>query len=378
VRLFDSISGKWKNFQKNLFPYLEEELGTLSEKQRKLVMTLEMLDIERFVSVQYFRGRPEKDRRAIVRAFFAKAGYNMSTTRYLIDRLRSDPTLRRLCGWERRCEVPSESTFSRAFGEFTNSLLLFLLHGKLITDNMYNQLIGHISRDSTDIAAREKPVKKEDSGEDKPKRKRGRPRKGEERVKEPKRLERQLTMTFDEMIEDLPRVCDIGSKKDSKGNVKHWVGYKLHLDIADGQIPISYILSSASLHDSQVALPLMEMTKGRVTNLYDLMDSAYDSKIIRDYSRSLGHVPIIDINPRRDKELKEELNTEARRLKAINFKLPEARRYKERSSVERVNGRLKDEFGGRMVRVRGNAKVMTHLMFGIIFLTVDQMMRLLM
>ena len=50
-------------------------------------------------------------------------------------------------------------------------------------------------------------------------------------------------------------------------------------------------------------------------------------------------------------------------------------RYNERSNVERINGRLKDEFGGKMVRVRRNAKVMAHLMFGIIALTSDQLMR---
>ena len=44
--------------------------------------------------------------------------------------------------------------------------------------------------------------------------------------------------------------------------------------------------------------------------------------------------------------------------------------------VERVNGRLKDEFGGRCVRVRGAAKVMAHLMFGVLVLTADQLLRL--
>jgi hypothetical protein len=44
--------------------------------------------------------------------------------------------------------------------------------------------------------------------------------------------------------------------------------------------------------------------------------------------------------------------------------------------IERVNGRLKDEFGGREIRVRGAAKVMAHLMFGILALTVDQLLRL--
>ena len=70
------------------------------------------------------------------------------------------------------------------------------------------------------------------------------------------------------------------------------------------------------------------------------------------------------------------METEKQRHDLTNFKMPEQRRYNERSNVERVNGRLKDEFGGKMVRVRGNAKVMAHLMFGIIALAADQLIRL--
>ena len=39
--------------------------------------------------------------------------------------------------------------------------------------------------------------------------------------------------------------------------------------------------------------------------------------------------------------------------------------------VERINGRLKYEYGGRFVRVRGAIKVKSHLMFGMLALTVD-------
>ena len=42
-----------------------------------------------------------------------------------------------------------------------------------------------------------------------------------------------------------------------------------------------------------------------------------------------------------------------------------------------MNARLKDEFGGRMIYVRGAQKIMAHLMFGIIALTVDQLIRLI-
>jgi len=62
------------------------------------------------------------------------------------------------------------------------------------------------------------------------------------------------------------------------------------------------------------------------------------------------------------------------RSKIVGHQRAETIRYRERSTVERVNGRLKDEFGGRVVRVRGHAKVMCHLMFGILALTSNQMM----
>lgn len=46
----------------------------------------------------------------------------------------------------------------------------------------------------------------------------------------------------------------------------------------------------------------------------------------------------------------------------------------QRSAVERVDVRLKDEFVGRMLHIRGHARVMCHLMFGILALTANQLM----
>lgn len=185
-------------------------------------------------------------------------------------------------------------------------------------------------------------------------------------------------MTLEEMQEDLPKTCNVGTKKNSKGYKESWIGYKFHIDVVDGQIPVSCILTSASVHDSQAALPLSEMTNKKVSYFYDLMDAAYDCVIIRNHSKALGHKPIIDINPRRDKELKEEIALEKKRKKLINLKTAEDIRYNERSTVERVNGRLKEEFGGKMVRVKGWSKVTAHLMFGILALTADQLLRLVM
>lgn len=216
-RLRDSFSPYWQSIQKALFPHLEQELGPLTAKQQQLAQTLEVIRIEQWLPPQFRApGRPPSDRAALARAFVAKAVYDMPTTRVLLDRLDTDVALRRLCGWERRSQVPSESVFSRAFAEFAGSQLPQRVHEALVRKTHGDQLVGHLSRDSTAIEAREKPAVKEKAPAP-PKRKRGRPKKGEERPKRRTRLERQSTMTLPEMLDDLPTDCDVGTKKNSKG-----------------------------------------------------------------------------------------------------------------------------------------------------------------
>ena len=378
------VSGFLNQFQRImqgvLFPALQEQLGPLTDKHRQLVAVLGLIQMDALVGAWSGGvGRPARHRRAMACSFVAKAVYNLSHTRELLDRLKSDASLRRICGWERQREFLHESQFSRAFAEFAESELPQRLHAALIEATQKERVVGHISRDSTEIEAREKPVRTPVAAAPvKEIRKRGRPKKGEEPPPpEPTRLERQAGVTLEQMLDDLPRDCNVGTKKNSKGYKESWIGYKLHLDVADGQIPISCILTSASLHDSQAAIPLALTTARRVTSLYDLSDSAYDAPPIHEQSRNLGHIPIIDANPRRDAARKAELEAEQKRRKLLNFTYAEDVRYRERTTVERVNARLKDEFGGRTVRVRGHTKVMCHLMFGILALAADQILRLI-
>ena len=349
--------------QNHLFPVLRAELGVMSERHEQFIRALVVLQLDGFVSARKGRGRPAHDRANIARAFVAKAVFNFPHTRALVDRLRVDAVLRRLCGWETVAQVPDETVFSRAFAEFAVIEFPQQVHAGLIQRTQSERLIGHISRDSTAIEAREK-------AQPKPKRDPKAPpiRRSHHKTKQPKspeqmtRLDRQCsgTMTVEQMLAELPRACDAGCKTNSKGNKAYWVGYKLHLDVADGQIPISCVLTSASLNDTQVAVPLAELTAQRVTSLYDLMDAGYVSEQIREHSIRLGHVPLI---PRRKNEAPEPLEPH------------QQIRFGERTAVERVYSRLKDEFGGRFVRVRGWAKVMTHLMFGMLALTADQILR---
>ena len=83
------------------------------------------------------------------------------------------------------------------------------------------------------------------------------------------------------------------------------------------------------------------------------------------------------MNPRRSVEMQEALRREKKARRTLGLFFPEERRYVVRSGSERVNGRLKDEFGGRHVRVRGYDKVLAHLMFGMSVLTASQPMRLI-
>ncbi len=70
---------------------------------------------------------------------------------------------------------------------------------------------------------------------------------------------------------------------------------------------------------------------------------------------------IIDPNPRRGGVPEEKLFDPAMK-----------ERYKQRTTAERGNSRLKDECGLRHLRVRGNAKAHMHIMFGILALFADQ------
>ena len=112
---------------------------------------------------------------------FPKAVFDLPTTRDLIERLEVDSKLRRLYGWSSARAVPSDATFSRAFAEFALSSLPGRLHEALIKRTTGGHLVGHILRDATAIEERDKPAPKPPETP-KPNRKRGRPRKGEERV----------------------------------------------------------------------------------------------------------------------------------------------------------------------------------------------------
>lgn len=366
VKLRRRISWLMGTLQRSLFPKLEESWNApLTEKEKQLISILELVQVERFVpksSDTQWLGRKLRERESIARSFVAKSVYGYPFTSSLIEALKTTPSLRKICGFEKVSDITSESTFSRAFGEFADSGLGDRVHEALVERSLKTELVGHISRDSTAIEGREKPAKKPPKQNPSPK-KRGRRPKGEQsEPKEETRLERQVHQSAEQALDELPVVCDVGTKKNSKGHKVSWIGYKFHADVNDCGLPVSVAMTSASLHDSQVAIPLMKISSSKITYCYDLMDSAYDAGQICEVSRSLGHVPIIDKNSR-GKDI-------------IPMAPHEAARYKERTAAERFNSRLKEEFGANNIMVRGALKVKAHLMFGVIAIFADQLLKL--
>ena len=376
-------------FQQHLFPQLEAEVGPLSPQFQLLSAVMSLVPLGPALSARRAStGRPARDRAALATAFFAKSILNLSTTRQLMDRLRCDAVLRRLCGWNHVKALPHESKFSRAFSLFATSELPQQLHAAVIAATQHNRLVGHIARDSTAIDARERVAEsllkqkrqaKAQNPKRKPKRKTPRQKGSMPKAKAAERgtrIQCQRHQNLDAMLADLPRQCDIGAKKNSAGHENYWRGYKLHLDVADGQIPISALLTSASVHDSQVAIPLMTVTSGRVQYLYELMDSAYDAGEIHAHCKQLSHVPIIAVHSRRGTQKPSPLTKAFPAQPTPQLTWAQQDRYKERTMSERVNARLKDEFGASHIRVRGPVKVMAHLMFGVLALAVDQWLRI--
>jgi len=319
-----------------------------------LAMLLEAVRVEESVPVQFGRGRKARHRCAIARSFVVKAYLNFASTKQFRQVLVSDDALRALCGFWGR--VPSESAFSRAFAFLAEVGFGDLVQMRLIQVHESQTLAIDVARDSSAIVGREKPLKKKKKVKvAKLRRKPGPKKKGEPPAQiELTRIQRQLDMDPEEALLEIPTACDFGMKRGSKGDNYSWVGYKLHADVLQDGMPVSLFLSSASVHDNQLAIPLMKTTSKRVGAVfYQLMDAGYVGEAIPEAARRLGQVPIIapKATPTR---------------KAIPLDEDRQVRFRGRTVVERFFSDLKDNRGANHVRVRGPAKVHLHIMFGVL------------
>ena len=258
-------------------------------------------------------------------------------------------------------DVPSEAKFSRVFDEFARKSLADKVHQALVRECFDDRVVGHVTKDSTPLEAREKCVKKAA-------RKKKTGKRHRKRGELNRRQKQLLEPDVNKMIQDLPTACDKGMKRSAQGYTMIWKGYKLHVAIEDNCIPLAAIITSASLNDCEAAIPLGAKCHALAANFYDLMDAAYDHPEIKEHSTLLGHVPIIDKCPKTPAE-KHEKEAEKQRRRVLNFKTAEDVRYQNRLKSERFNAMYKDHYGGRTIRYRGCLKVSSEVMFGLLALT---------
>ena len=148
------------NLENSLFAELRENLQIkeFSIKEAKLIRVLDFAEIEKFITITSQTNTP-KYREQIARAFIVKSIYNFQTTKDLLNRLHVDRTLRTLCGWRYVNEIPSESTFSRAFDEISTMQIAQKSHEKFVENYLSEKTFFYSATDATKIPLREKAVK---------------------------------------------------------------------------------------------------------------------------------------------------------------------------------------------------------------------------
>jgi len=258
-----SVPDAWHRFRGELFPAPADGVGPPGGTHRRSVAVLDLAEVERRPHHDHRGvGHPPSGRNAPGRAFVDRAVRDLPTTSAPGGQPRYDPTPRRPSGRCRVPGVPSGSTFSRAFAWFAETRLPGRVHAAPVSAAHGGSVVGQ-GADAAGAAA--------GGG-----------------------------MSTAEMVGELPKACDVGGRRDAKGYRESWCGYRLHIDPADGNVPVSCIPAPASPRDSQAAIPLSRMTAERVDHCHGLMDAAHDSREIGAHARLAGRVPVTGTNPRRD------------------------------------------------------------------------------
>ena len=142
----ETFSSHWLTIQPSLFNFIEDEVGELDEEQRLFVRVAESLEL-RQIAARYGwcgNGRRPSSRLAIFKLLLMKHVWNWPETKDALGEVRRSPALRRLCGWEAKSDIPSESTVSRAFADFALDKM---------ADDLLARFVGRIFKGRISTAA---------------------------------------------------------------------------------------------------------------------------------------------------------------------------------------------------------------------------------
>ncbi len=150
--------------QPDRFPFLRQEIDPLTAKFEQLIYALDTIGIGAYVRAETGGpgGPARRPARHRPRLRPPRPSWAWPSTRALRERLLVDASLRRICGWERRAEIPSEPTFSRALNQFAEEGLVDRIHQALVERSFEGRIVGVVARDTIEIEAMEKPAPKDD------------------------------------------------------------------------------------------------------------------------------------------------------------------------------------------------------------------------
>ena len=330
-------------YQEEIFPELKNNFGYLTSKHEQLIQILDLIDLNAIYPRGLWDscfGRPIKHRHAFVIAFIARTIWNIAKTTDLIAYLKVDRALRVICGFDGRSRsIPSEASFSREFKQLCKLDIPDKIHQSLIKDHCSGELYEHLAFDASSIEVAEK---------------------AQSTAKKERSVKNQQTQTTAAILSDLPVVCNFGIKKNSNGKTYQWKGYKLHSVVNEYNVPIAAVLTSASVHDSLCAIPLIRMAEERVDGLYYLGDKGYDAAVIRNEVISFNKIPLIDFKRYNNGKISGE------------FIGNQASRYRKRTFVESHFSQLKMNYLPRYILYRGIDKVRGLLTFALAVITAVQ------
>ncbi|GEO27601.1 transposase [Alicyclobacillus acidoterrestris] len=379
--------------QKSLFSFEEWLEIEPSERLELFFSALELQSYAAKLRNSSPQGAKPINREAVLRALLAAPLEGISTFTKLHKRLVSDLRFRYQCGFRLDEPAPSIATLSRVFKAVVDKDLAKALFIDLVSQCKEAGIIdgSHLAIDSTAVGAYEK--------------------------KQPKSRSQETGN------------ANWGAKYDTFGNKLTWFGYKIHLAVdTSSELPVALEVTLAHVYDGEMAIPLM---KDVVENYgwkvkYVMMDAGYDQVKNYEAARGYGAQAIIALNKRGEKEPPAGMASDGTprcsmgydmvywgadgdRLK---FRCPHAvgkvgcplgtaacsdsnygmvvkksitddvRRYanphrntrgwialyKERTSVERCNSRLKENLTANDTHVRGIEKVTTYVYLNAIVL----------
>lgn len=253
--------------QESLFSF--EELQKLEFKDR-LPIFFSALDLRPYAKELRShspRGAEGHCRQGILRTLLAAPLENMDTFSGLHRRLDMDLRFRYQCGLRLDRKAPSIATLSRVFTELTNKGLAKRLFEDLVTRCKQEGIIdgSHVAMDSAAIHAYEK--------------------------KQPKRKS------------ELTGNANWGAKFDSFGNKVKWFGYKLHLAVdTASELPLALSVTPAHVNDGDLAPALMEQVAADAKVKFFVFDAGYDQLKNYEAARKLKAQAIIPMNLRNEKE----------------------------------------------------------------------------